>query len=150
RASRIDILLLFSVRIFSIDFRQEIIDMDYLPVQNCSADWDATTDRIFRYADFWHIAPICRSLKAVANHTHDHSVVRIPQPRSILSHHLQNWLHISRRIGNHAQNFACGSLLFQSLGKLAVTGTEFLEQPYVFNGDHGLSGEGFKELDLFI
>ena len=29
-----------------------------------------------------------------------------------------------------------------------VTSLEFLEQPHVLDGDHGLVGEGFKQLDL--
>ena len=39
------------------------------------------------------------------------------------------------------KNFTRRRLLLQRL-------LEFLEQPNVFNGDHGLVGEGFEKLDL--
>ena len=39
------------------------------------------------------------------------------------------------------KNFTRGSLLLQRL-------FEFLEQPHVLDGDHGLVGEGFQQLDL--
>ena len=50
-------------------------------------------------------------------------------------------LDIRRRAGNHAKDFARGSLLFQRF-------FEFLEQPHVLDGDDSLVGEGFKQFDL--
>src|SRR5262249_54929831 len=50
--------------------------------------------------------------------------------------------------GDHPQYLARRSLLFQSLSKLAVTGTEFIKQPHILDRDNSLISEGFKELDL--
>ena len=65
----------------------------------------------------------------------------IAQPRGILRDHIQHRLNIRRRAGDDTQDFTRRRLLLQRL-------LEFLEQPHVLDGDHGLVGEGFKELDL--
>ena len=59
----------------------------------------------------------------------------------ILGYRIQHRLNIRRRAGDDAQNFTRGGLLFQRL-------LEFLEQPHVLNGDHGLISEGFEQLNL--
>ena len=50
-------------------------------------------------------------------------------------------LNIRRRAGDDAQDLARRRLLLQRL-------FEFLEQPHIFDGDHGLIGEGFEKFDL--
>ena len=70
-------------------------------------------------------------------------IARFAQPRGILRHHIEHWLNVRRRAGDDAQNFTCRCLLFQRFGEL-------LEQPDILDRDHGLVGEGFEELDLFI
>ena len=69
------------------------------------------------------------------------SVICITQPCGILRNSIQHRLNIGRRAGDHAQDFTRRRLLFQRLG-------EFLEQPHVLDGDHGLVGEGLQKLDL--
>ena len=68
-------------------------------------------------------------------------IVCVAQPRRIFRHHIQHRLDVRRRAGDHAQNLTRRRLLLQRL-------LEFLEQPDVLDGDHGLIGEGFKQLDL--
>ena len=65
----------------------------------------------------------------------------VAQPRGIFGNGIQHRLDIRRRAGDDAQDFARRRLLLQRL-------LEFLEQPHVLDGDHGLVGEGFKQLDL--
>ena len=69
------------------------------------------------------------------------SVVCVTQPRGILRDHIQYRLNIRRRAGDDTQDFTRRRLLLQRL-------LEFLEQPHVLDGDHGLVGEGFEQLDL--
>src|SRR6266511_5441577 len=69
------------------------------------------------------------------------SIVRLAQPRRIFRDHVQHWLNVGRRTGDDAQNFTRRGLLLQRL-------LEFLEQTHVLDGDYGLVGEGFDEVDL--
>ena len=41
-------------------------------------------------------------------------------------------------------------LLLERLGQVAIPCLELPEQPHVFDGDHGLVGEGLYQLDLFV
>src|SRR5215469_5950918 len=70
-----------------------------------------------------------------------HAILCAADARSPLSNGFQHRLDIRGRAGNHAQNLTRRSLLFQRL-------FEFVEQPDVFDGDHGLVGEGFEQFDL--
>ena len=54
---------------------------------------------------------------------------------------LEYRLHVRRRTGDHLQDVGGGGLPFQRLLGL-------VEQPRVFDGDHGLIGEGLQQLDL--
>ncbi len=47
-------------------------------------------------------------------------------------------------------DFTQRSQFSDRLRQLAGARFQFLEQPHVLDGDHGLVGEGFKELDLLI
>ena len=65
-------------------------------------------------------------------------------PRKVELHSLlryKAWLNIRWRARNNAQDFTRRRLLFQRF-------LEFLEQPHVFDGDHGLRGKGFKQFCL--
>ncbi len=61
--------------------------------------------------------------------------------RGIFRDRIQHRLNIRRRAGDDTQDFTRRSLLLQRF-------LEFLEQPDVLDGDHGLVGEGFEQLDL--
>ena len=59
----------------------------------------------------------------------------------IFGNRIQHWLNIRRRAGDDAQDLTRRRLLLQRL-------FELVEQPHVLDGDHGLVGEGFQQLDL--
>jgi len=67
-----------------------------------------------------------------------------------LNDSIQNGLNISRRLGDHPQDLAGSRLLLQRLCEISVAFLQFLEQPHVLDGDHGLGCEGFEQFDLFI
>ena len=69
------------------------------------------------------------------------SIRGFAQSGGVLVDNVKHRLDIRRRAGDHAQDLARRSLLLQRL-------FQFLKQPYVFDGDHGLVGEGFEQLDL--
>ena len=60
---------------------------------------------------------------------------------AVFRNDIKHWLDICRRTGDYTQNLARGCLLLQRF-------FELLEQPDILNGDHGLIGESFEELDL--
>ena len=71
----------------------------------------------------------------------DKGIVGVAQPRGTLGDGVQHRLNVRRRAGDHAKDLARGGLLLQRFG-------EFLEQPDVLDGDHGLVGKGFQQFDL--
>src|SRR4030095_611872 len=77
-------------------------------------------------------------------------IVALTQPHGALRYCLQHRLQIRRRSSNHAQNLARRGLLLQGLGAVAVAGMDFVKQPHVLDGDHGLVGEGIKKGDLLV
>src|SRR5215467_3872907 len=83
--------------------------------------------------------PISRDLsKKTTFDLHGNRCVSRPaNSGSILRHHIQHGLNVRRGAGDHAKDLAGGSLLLQRL-------FEFLEQPHVFDGNHGLVGESFE------
>ena len=63
---------------------------------------------------------------------------------------VQYRLHVGRRAADDAEHFGRSRLMLQSLAQFGIALLDFLEEPYVFNGDDCLRGEGFKEFDLPI
>src|SRR5262249_896825 len=61
---------------------------------------------------------------------------------------VEHRLDIRLRLADDAQNVTGGSLLVERRGQVTVTRLEFLEQPHVFDRDHGLVGEGLEEGDV--
>ena len=85
----------------------------------------------------------CHGSKGITLDTLDLSISCVTEPRRVFGNHIEHRLNIGRRAGDDAKNLARRRLLFQRLG-------EFLEQPHVLDGDHGLVGEGLEERDLFF
>ena len=75
---------------------------------------------------------------------------RLAKPGRILNERIQHRLEIERRAAYDFQHFARRRLLLEGLGEVAVASLQFLEQPHVLDGDHGLVGEGFEKGDLFL
>ena len=67
----------------------------------------------------------------------------LAQSRGILCDYVKHRLNVRWRAGDDAQDFTRGRLLLQRL-------LQFLKQPNVLDGDHGLVGKGFEQRDLFF
>src|SRR5262249_19766634 len=115
-------------------------DMDCLPLKNGLVAWRVRRQWVPRQS---------RGNRPVVRHQ-GHSVtldkangcvVGPTHPSRALSNGVEHRLDVGRRAGNNAKNLTRRSLLLQGLLKL-------VEQPHVLDRDHGLIGEGFKELDL--
>src|SRR5688572_27932319 len=78
----------------------------------------------------------------------NYSVFCITEACRALRDRVQYWLEIGGRAGDYAENLARRSLLLQSLGKIAVSHLQFLEQPHVLDGDHRLVCERLDQSDL--
>jgi hypothetical protein len=61
---------------------------------------------------------------------------------------VEHRLHIRLRLADDPQDVAGGGLGVQCRGQLAVARLEFGEQSHILDGDDGLVGEGFYDLDL--
>src|SRR5262245_55828184 len=122
-------------------FRHKVMDMNRLPVDYSSA-WNRASahNRICASAR-WNSPIMGYEPNHITIKAADKSVVCLTQPCGTLRNDIQHRLKIGRRARNHAQDFACGSLLLQRLPK-------FLEQPNVLKSNNRLVCEGFQELDL--
>ena len=63
------------------------------------------------------------------------------QPVGVGDDGVEHRSHVRRRGGDHLQDVGRRSLPLQRL-------LRFVEQPYVFDRDHGLVGEGLQQLDV--
>ena len=70
------------------------------------------------------------------------------QPCRTFRNYVQHRLNVGWRAGNDAENLARRCLLFQSFGEITVAFLQFLEQPHVLDGDHGLVSKRLNQLDL--
>src|SRR4029434_81849 len=71
-------------------------------------------------------------------------------PRGALDDGVEYRLHVGGRAADDPEHLGSSSLMLQGFPQFCVALLEFLEQPYVFNRDHGLIGEGFKQFNLLI
>src|SRR5262249_51167472 len=62
---------------------------------------------------------------------------------SVLKHSLEHWLQFTRRTADNLEHVGGGGLLLQRFAQL-------IEQARVLDGDDGLTGEVFHQLDLPI
>src|ERR1051325_8841424 len=69
-------------------------------------------------------------------------VVDSTNSRGTLDNGVENRLHVRGRSANDAEYLGCCRLMLQRLAQLRVALVEFFKQPYVFDGDHRLIGEG--------
>ena len=66
---------------------------------------------------------------------------RLAQPSGAPYYSLEDRLQVSWRTSDDTQDFTRGRLLLQRF-------LELFKQPNIFDGDHGLVGESFKQFDL--
>ena len=131
-----------TIRIFSVDLRFDIMDVNCLAVDDGSASGKASTEwqktRRLALAQP-RISPQpegCRLQgEVLPRRLHRITCAAFSATTS------STGCNIRRRAGNHAQDFTRGSLLFQRL-------LEFVEQPDVLDGNHRLVGESLKQFDL--
>ena len=88
-----------------------------------------------------HSAPLVESQQHVINPAN---------PRRALDDSVKDRLHVSGRAADDAEHLGGRCLMLQGLAQFRVALAEFFEQSDVLDGDHGLVGEGFQKLDLFI
>ena len=79
-----------------------------------------------------------------------HHVINPTNPRGALDDGVEDRLHVRRRAADDAEHLGGRRLMLQRLAQFRIALAEFLEQPHVLDGDHGLVGEGFEKFDLFI
>src|SRR5262245_15804227 len=98
--------------------------MDRFSVEDSSTNGVASTNGVRRILQDGHW-PIARhSLSTVPMDAKNQRIARLAQPRRIFRDSIQNWLHVIRRAGDHAQDFTRRGLPLQRL-------FEFLEQSHV-------------------
>ena len=77
-----------------------------------------------------------------------HHVINPTNPRRALDDGVEDRLHVRGRAADDAEHLGRCRLMLQGLAQFCVALLDFLEQPHVFDGDHRLVGEGFKQFDL--
>src|SRR5690242_13154235 len=113
--------------------------MNSLPVDHSPARCGSSVDheyRVIRKRPITSYGPQCVAITQA-----DISIARPAQTRRTLNDHIQYWLNVRRRTGDHTQDLTCCCLLFQRLLQL-------LEQSHVLDGNDGLFGEGLEQFDL--
>src|SRR5512145_445368 len=96
-------------------------------------------------------------LQAVALHQPNRRVLRLAKSGRAFGDCIEYGLEVCWRTRYDTEDFASGCLLFQGLAHLRVglherpvLFLEFLEQPHVLDGNHGLVGEGLEQSDLLV
>jgi hypothetical protein len=79
-----------------------------------------------------------------------HHVINPTNPGGALDDGVKDRLHVRGRAADDTEHLGGCGLMLQGLAQFCVTLAEFLKQPHVLDGDHGLVGEGFDEIDLPI
>src|SRR5262249_25248283 len=77
-------------------------------------------------------------------------VIDPTNPGRALDDSIKHRLYVRGRTADDAKHFGGRRLMFQGLTEFGVALLDLLEQAHVFNRDHCLVGEGFKESDLFV
>ena len=77
-------------------------------------------------------------------------VINSTNPGGALDDGVEDRLHVGGRAADDAEHLGRCCLMLQGLAQFCVALLEFLEQPHVLDGDHGLIGEGLEELDLLV
>ena len=72
-----------------------------------------------------------------------HHVINPTNPRGALDDRVEDRLHIRRRAADDAEHLGRRRLMLQGLAQFRVAFLQFLEQPNILDGDHGLSRQRF-------
>src|SRR5215471_6417204 len=79
-----------------------------------------------------------------------HCVINAANPGGALDDGVEDWLHVSGRTADNAEHFGRCRLMLQRFAQFCIALLQFLEQPHVLDGDHGLVCEGFKKCNLLF
>ena len=79
-----------------------------------------------------------------------HHVIDPTNPRRALDDGIEHRLHVRRRAADDAEHLGGCGLMLQGLAQLCVALLQFLEQPHVLDGDHGLAAKVLSKLDLLV
>src|SRR5437879_1481942 len=80
----------------------------------------------------------------------EHHVVDPTNPSSALDDGIEHRLHIRRRAADDGEHLARCRLMLQRFAQFRIAFLDLLEQPYVFNSDDRLVGEGLEERYLLF
>src|SRR5215468_5725403 len=100
--------------------------------------------------ELWRAAVERATAKDLAVESEDVSIAAITELRRVLDERVQHWLKIECRAVDDLEDLRRGSLLIQRLGQVLVTRLQLGEQPDVLDGDDGLVGESFQQLDMVV
>jgi hypothetical protein len=73
---------------------------------------------------------------------------RLAEADGTVSNRVEDWLHVSRRLADNTQDFACRGLLSERLSERAILLLQFAEQPHILDSDDGLIGESLEQRHL--
>src|SRR5262245_20520373 len=92
----------------------KVMNVNSSPINHGSTGYTTPLNRssLIRLGN-WNCSVRGRWPKDVIICTVNYGVGSVTQPRRVLRHSIQNWLHVSRRAGDDTQDFTRGSLLFQ-------------------------------------
>src|SRR5262245_41285276 len=82
----------------------------------------------------------CNASKGLSVKSKHCTILRLAEVNCTVEDRLKDRLKVIWRAAYHPQDFTCGGLLLQGFGEITVTNFEFLEQPHILDGDHGLVG----------
>ena len=77
-------------------------------------------------------------------------VIDPTNPGGALNDSVEDRLHVRWRAADDTEHLGRCRLMLQGLAQFCVALLDLLEQPDVLDGDHGLVGEGFEEVDLLF
>src|SRR5262249_33497986 len=80
----------------------------------------------------------------------DHAVLGTANTDGILQQRREDALEVEHRPADGFEHLGRGSLLPQRFAELLPSRLNLVEQANVLDGDHGLVGEGFDQLNLLV
>ena len=80
----------------------------------------------------------------------EHAEIGAAKLHRLAEHRVEDWNEIPGGAADHAQHFGCRGLLFERLRQLLCPCLHLVEQPDIFDRDHGLIGEGLQQRDLLF
>ena len=109
---------------------------------------DRPAERLLQPFDKVRITARGGSVQQFAVERPDVTEGRLAQPHRLFEHRVEDRREIAGRGVDDLQDLGGRGLLLQRLAEVAVASRQCPEQTNVLDGDRGLVGEGFDQLDL--